>query len=100
MTMLLERRRGLGADAQGGGVGGPELRMSGVKGLQLPEQAIVLGVRQFRTVEHVVGVVGSLEEPPQLGGPRGDVRHRPLASSWITARATPTRRSSSSALAR
>src|SRR5207245_2528557 len=68
--------------------------------LQLAERPVVLGVRDLRLVEDVIGVVGALEQSPQLDGPCGWSLHRPLASSWMTAIATPTRRSSSSALAR
>src|SRR2546427_1112972 len=77
-----------------------QLGMLGFELLQLAEQPVVLGVRQLRLVEDVVGLVRALDEPPQLGGPGGRGFHRPLASSWMTAIATPTSRSSSSALAR
>src|SRR5205823_1659564 len=87
------------ADPVGGAVGGLELGMLGLELLQLAEQPVVLGVRQLRLVEDVVGLVRALDEPPQLGGPGGGF-HRPLASSWMTAIATPTSRSSSSELAR
>src|SRR5258708_24950057 len=98
--MLLERRRRLRADALRGAVGGAELGLLGLELLQLAKQAVVLGVGHLRLVEYVVGVVGALDEPPQLGGPCGRTPHRPLASSLMTAIATPTNRSSSSPQAR
>src|SRR5439155_383642 len=81
VAVLLERRRGLRADALRRAVGGAERGMLGLELLQLAEQAVVLGVGQLRLVEHVIGVVCALEEPPQLGGSCGRTRHRPLASS-------------------
>src|SRR5256885_13411947 len=98
--MVAELFGRLGAGAVGRAVGCAELGVLGLELLRLGEQRVVLGVRQVRLVEYVVGVVGALEEPPQLGSPCGGTLHRPLASSWITAMATPTSRSSSSALAR
>src|SRR5439155_6138439 len=100
VAVLLERRRRLRADALRGAVGRAELGMVGLELLQLAEQAVVLGVGHLRLVEYVVGVVGALDEPPQLGGSCGRTLHRPLASSCMTAIATPTNRSSSSAEAR
>src|SRR5712692_584187 len=81
MAVLLERRRRFRADALRGAVGSAELGMLGLELLQLAKQAVVLGVGQLRLVEYVVGVVGALDEPPQLGGPCGRTLHRPLASS-------------------
>src|SRR5258708_37686658 len=74
--------------------------MLGLELLQLAEQTVVLGIRNLRLVACVVGLIRALDEPPQLGCPCGGALHRPLASSWITVIATPTNRSSSSALAR
>jgi len=56
----------------GGTVGGAELRVFGFELLQLPEQPVVLGVRDLRPVEDVVCVVRALDEPPELGGARRD----------------------------
>src|SRR6266850_2560511 len=81
VAVLLERRRGLRADALRGAVGGAELGMFGLELLQLAKQAVVLGVGHLRLVEYVVSVVGALDEPPQLGGSCGKTLHRPLASS-------------------
>src|SRR2546426_3527896 len=81
VAVLLERRRGLHADALRGAVGGAQLGMLGLELLQLAEQAVVLGVGHLRFVEYVIGVVGALDEPPQLGGSGGRTLHRPLASS-------------------
>src|SRR5260370_28149953 len=74
--------------------------MLGLELLQLAEQTVVLGIRNLRLVACVVGLVRALDEPPQLGCPCGGALPRPLASSWITAIATPTKPASSSALAR
>src|SRR5204862_6139036 len=95
VAVLLEGARRRGADAVGGAVGGLELGMLGLELLQLAKQPVVLGIRQLRLVEDVVGLVRALDEPPQLGGPGGCGFHRPLASAWMTASATPTNRSSS-----
>src|SRR5207247_11145482 len=100
VPVLAKRARRRGADAVGGAVGSAELRMRRFQVLELAKQAVVLGVRHFGPVEHVVGVVRPLEEPPQLGGARRRALHRPFASSLMTAMATATSRSSSSALAR
>src|SRR5690349_24732758 len=83
-----------------GGIGGAELGLLGFERRQLAEQHVVFGVRHFRPVELVIRVARPLQDAPQFRGPLGRLAHRPLASSWITAIATPTRRSSSSALAR
>src|SRR3989442_333285 len=81
VAVLLERRRGLHADALCGAVGGAQLGMLGLELLQLAEQAVVLGVGHLPRVQCVIGVVGALDEPPQLGGSGGRTLHRPLASS-------------------
>jgi len=81
VAVFLEGRRRLGANAPAGTVGGAELGVGAFELLQLLEDAVVLDVRHLGTVEDVVRVVGPLEDPPQLGGPRRRVRHRPLASS-------------------
>src|SRR5574341_566516 len=98
MAVLAERGRGLAADAQRRGVGAAELGMLCFEGLELAEQRVVLRVRHLRLVEEVVRVIRPFEDLPQLGSASRRL-HRPLASSWMTAIATPTRRSSSSALA-
>src|SRR3989454_8335747 len=93
VAMLAELLRRRGADAVRGTVGRAELGVLGLELLQLAEQAVVLGVRDLRMVEHVIRVIGALDEPPQLGSPRGGTPppppppppssplHRPLASS-------------------
>src|SRR5262249_11276123 len=100
VAVLAERAGGLAADAQGRGVGSLELGVFGLEVLELAEQLVVLRVRQLRLGEDVVGVVRAFQNPPQLSGAcRSPPAHLPLASSWITAIATPTSRSISSALA-
>src|SRR2546426_4603560 len=99
MAVLAKCGGGLGADPVRRRIGNDELRMAGFERLELAKQPVVLGVRHLRPVEHVIRVVRPLEQPPELGGARGRGGHCPRASSWITARATPTSRSSSSALA-
>ncbi len=52
-----EGLQGLCTDALGGGVRGQELGVLRLQFLQLPHQGVVLGVADFRAVEHVVTVV-------------------------------------------
>lgn len=73
--------------------------------LQLAEEPVVLGVRDGRRIEDVVGVVGLVDLAAQRGGALLERRrrgraHRPVASCVITVMVTPTSRSISSALAR
>src|SRR5882672_11595913 len=98
MTVLAECARRLAADAERRGVRSLELGVLRFEVLELAEQPVVLGVRQLRLVEEVVPVIRPFQNPPQLSGACCRL-HRPLASSWMTAMATLTRRSSSSALA-
>jgi hypothetical protein len=42
--------------------------MGGLEGLQFLEQAVVLGVRDLRRVQHVVAVGVVLQQRAQLGG--------------------------------
>jgi hypothetical protein len=44
----------LGTDAEGGRIGGKTVRKIPLELLKLPEKAVVLGVRNARTVEDVV----------------------------------------------
>ena len=83
MAVLAELVGRLGADAVGGAVGGPELGMLRFEVLQLAKRAVVLGVGDLGLVQYVVRVVGTLQQPPELGGAggRGWALHRPLASS-------------------
>ena len=65
-----------GADALGRGVGSDELRILLLEFLQFAEQAVVLGVRNQRTVEHVIMVIVLFDVGAQLVGARRDgVRH-------------------------
>ncbi|MCY1518671.1 hypothetical protein D9M68_533940 [compost metagenome] len=57
MAHLAERAEGLAAYPLGRRVGGHQLRMLGLQGLQLAEQAVVLGVGHAGLVQHVVAVV-------------------------------------------
>ena len=73
--------------------------------LEFAEELVVLGVRDGRRIEHVVGVVGLIDLLAEGGGTLAPCRrrrrgHRPVASCVITVMVTPTRRSISSALAR
>jgi hypothetical protein len=66
------------ADAAGGRIGRDQLRMGGFERLQLAHQAVVLGVRDVRVVEHVVAVIGVVDATTQIGdlvGGRGIGRH-------------------------
>ena len=62
----VERRR---ADALGGGVGRPQLRVLGLDVAQLVEQRVVLVVADQRVVEDVVMVVVAGQLAPQLRRP-------------------------------
>ncbi len=68
---LGEFRRRQGADALGGGLRADQLGMPRFQPLQLAEQAVVLGVRHARSVEHVVGVVVPLDLGAQRLNPLG-----------------------------
>ncbi|MNV75175.1 hypothetical protein D3C71_1684490 [compost metagenome] len=57
MAHLAERAEGLAAYPLGRRVGGHQLRMLGLQGLQLAEQAVVLGIGHAGLVQHVVAVV-------------------------------------------
>src|SRR5687767_5711127 len=79
--------------------------MLGLQLLELPEQPVVLGVGDLRLVAQVVELVGALQQPAELLDPLDQGGGRPRAHfDWAsvvsTVRATPTRRSSSSELAR
>src|SRR2546425_8282535 len=95
--MLAELLRRCGADAVRGTVGRAELGVLGLELLQLAEQAVVLGVRDLRMVEHVIRVIGALDEPPQLGSPRGGTPPPPpplppFTDPWLLPESRPSRR--------
>jgi len=74
---VLDRGEQLGhraAHALRGGIGGHEIGMPGLDGLQLVEERIVLGVRDLGAVQLVVEAVVPLEEGPQLLGAGGGER--------------------------
>ena len=56
----------------GGRIGGDKLRMLSLKLLELFHQLIVLGVADFRAVEHVVAVVMIIDGLSQLFYPPRD----------------------------
>ena len=59
-------------------IGRQQLGMCGLDRLQLLEQTVVLGVRHFRIVEHVVAVGVVVELLAQLGGGLGWRCHRQM----------------------
>src|SRR3954447_17228443 len=66
--VLGQRRCGNRADALRRAVGILQLGMLGLEGLELAEEPVVLGVRDLRRVEHVVGVIGALDLLAQSPG--------------------------------
>ena len=54
-------RKGLGADALAGGVGGDDLRVLLFEGAEIAHQGVVLVVGDHGVVEHVVAVVVDIE---------------------------------------
>ncbi len=56
--MLAQGRGRLGAQALRRAVGGGQLRMGGLEGLQFAEQSVELGIRDVGCVVDVVGDVG------------------------------------------
>jgi hypothetical protein len=58
----------LGTDSEGGGVGSETVGEISLELLELPKQAVVLGVRNGRTVEYVVRVGRAVEQSAQLRG--------------------------------
>ena len=67
--MLGELALGLRTDSLGRRVGSQTVRKISLELLELPEEAVVFGVRNSRTVEDVVLVRRAGEQDPQLGGP-------------------------------
>ena len=64
------------ADALRRRVGGDQLRVVGFERAELVVEHVVRAVRDLRIVEHVVAVVVVLDEPSELGRPRGGIRGR------------------------
>ena len=62
MTNLGKRCQWLGAHALGGRITGDQLRIIGFQRLQFTQAAVVLRIRQFRRVQHVVLVIGAIED--------------------------------------
>ena len=82
---LAEALQGLRPHALGGGVGRHELRPAGFELLQLAHEAVVLGIRDLRLVEHVIEIVvvidlaaQRLHAPPDI---LGDAHAMP--DSWF-----------------
>ncbi|MNR01404.1 hypothetical protein D3C85_1172080 [compost metagenome] len=63
---LAEGAEGFAADPLGRRVRGHQLRVLGLQGLQLAEQAVVLGVGHAGLVQHVVAVVVRIQLGPQF----------------------------------
>ena len=68
-----EGRKGLGADALAGGVGGDKVRVLLFEGSKLAHQGVVLVVGDHGVVEHVVAMVVEIEGALKLGVAVGGV---------------------------
>ena len=68
MRVLRELALGFGADSKGGRIGSEKIRKILLELLELAKEAVVLGVRNGRTVENVVLVGCAGEQDAQLGG--------------------------------
>ena len=69
MLVLGELALGLGTDSLGRRIGSQTVRKISLELLELPEEAVVFGVRNSRTVADVVLVRRAGEQDAQLGGP-------------------------------
>jgi hypothetical protein len=77
-----EALSGGSSDSLAGGIRCPHLREVGFQRQQASEKTVVLSVRDFRTGEHIVEVVVSLDETPKLlGFDRGLFRAQGLGRS-------------------
>ena len=70
---LGERRVRSAAHRAGRRIGRDQLRVRGLEVLELPEEAVVLGIGHDRRVQLVVGAVGRDDQGAQLGGAGGRV---------------------------
>ena len=61
-------RRGV-AHPLGGAVGGDEARVGGLEIEQLPVELVVNRILELGGIEHVIGMGGPGEQPPQFHGP-------------------------------
>ncbi len=69
MLVLGELALGFRADSKGGRIGSETVRKILLELLELPKEAVVLSVRNGRTVENVVLVRCAGEQAAQLRGP-------------------------------
>ena len=69
MLVLGELALRLGSDSKSGRIRSATVRKISLELLELPEETVVFGVRNGRTVEDVVLVGRAGEQDPQLGGP-------------------------------
>ena len=75
MAHLAEGAERLATDALGRRLRRHQLRMLGLQGLQLTEQAVVLGVRHARLVQYVIAVVVLIQFGTKCGNALGGVGH-------------------------
>ena len=68
MLDALEARRWGAPHPLGEAVGGDQLRVGGFELQQLPIEAVVNRILHLGSIEHVVGMGGPGEQPPQLVG--------------------------------
>ena len=66
-------RKGLGADALAGRVRGDQVRVLLFEGAELAHQGVVLVIRDYRIVEHVVAMIVEIEGALELGVAFGGV---------------------------
>jgi hypothetical protein len=79
VLVLGELALGLGAYSKGRRIGTQAVRKIPLELLELAKEAVVLGVRNRRTVEDVVLVGGAVEQNAQL---RGAAMRLPAALAW------------------
>ena len=84
MPHRCECRQRLAAHPSGRRIDGDQLRVGGFQLLEFPKQPVVLGVGNFRIVQHVVAVAMPVEPLTQPSSPMlriGEKRHVALAPS-------------------
>ncbi len=85
MLVLGELALRLRADSKGGRIGTETVRKIPLELLELPKEAVVLGVRNGRTVENVVLVGRVVQQDTQLRGSVMFLLRRPPRRLWLVA---------------